>query len=61
MKNDSEFRDLVAKYFRAVDEWRKSKREEVKSRVYDLEKRIKEDNDRHYKRIERNRQLRIPM
>lgn len=58
---DHDFRCLVAKYFKAVDEWRRSRRDEVAKRVSRLEQRILEDNDKHFKRIEANRQMRIPM
>lgn len=58
---DHDFRCLVAKYFKAVKEWRCTRRGEEAARVTRLEQRILEDNEKHFKRIEANRQMRIPM
>lgn len=58
---DHDFRCLVDKYFKAVYKWRRTRLEEDAARVHRFETRILEDNEKHFKRIQANRQMRIPM
>lgn len=58
---DSDFRALTGKYFTTLAEWRSTRSEVKKQKCKRIEAKIIADNDRYFKRIEANRQRKLPM